>query len=128
MRWHDLILRDLVNLFQCKWLYHVSFHCKTKLHADFQCFVLSYFIMACWDINHFLLLCPQAIYSFIMLLLNFSLVSCMLAVTRSYVYSKETYKMGWMVVLQKTDNVLYFGGSGLLPSKLWFERELPKPD
>lgn len=62
----------------------------------------------------FLLLCPQAIYSFIMLLLNLSLVSCMLAVTRSYVSLKETYKIDWMVVLQKADNVLYFGSVKLI--------------
>lgn len=58
MRWLDLKQRDLVNVFQRKWLYHVSFQFKTVLHADFQCIFLSYFIMDCWDINHFSIAVP----------------------------------------------------------------------
>lgn len=58
MRWLDLIQRDLVNVFQCKLLYRVSFQFQTVLHADFQCIFLSYFIMDCWDINHFSIAVP----------------------------------------------------------------------
>lgn len=96
MRWLDLIQRDLVNVFQCKWLYHVSFQFKTVLHADFQCIFLSYFIMDCWDINHFSIVVPTGYLLFHHVVIK--LQSCFLCVSCyqiTYLFERDIKWAAW---------------------------------